>query len=78
MGGSTGAVVGARFIKAAEMCLRERIPLVFLPPGWCAKPTRLVLPCKWRASAIIGANETQGIPYISVLADPSAWWYQPV
>jgi acetyl-CoA carboxylase carboxyl transferase subunit beta len=28
MGGSMGAVVGGRFVRAAEICLRERIPLV--------------------------------------------------
>ena len=28
MGGSMGAVVGEKFVRAAELCLEKRVPLV--------------------------------------------------
>lgn len=72
MGGSMGAVVGARFIKAAEMCLRERIPLVCFATSGGARMQEALFSLMQmaRTSAIIEQMKLQGIPYISVLVDP--------
>ena len=72
MGGSMGAVVGARFVSAVNVCLKERIPLVcFSTSGGARMQEALVsLMQMAKTSAAIERMKQQGIPYISVLTDP--------
>ena len=72
MGGSMGAVVGGRFVRAAEICLRERIPLVCFSTSGGARMQEALFSLMQmaRTSAVIEQLKMNGIPYISVLTDP--------
>lgn len=72
MGGSMGAVVGARFVRAAEMSLRERIPLVCFATSGGARMQEALFSLMQmaRTAAIIEQMKLQSIPYIAVLIDP--------
>jgi len=72
MGGSMGAVVGARFVRAVNVCLEERIPLVCLSTSGGARMQEALTSLMQMAktSAAIERMKQQGIPYISVLTDP--------
>lgn len=73
MGGSMASVVGARFVKAAEVCLRERIPLVCFSASGGARMQEALLSLMQMAktSAALARMSEEGIPYISVLTDPT-------
>lgn len=72
MGGSMGAVVGARFVRAAEVSLRERIPLVCFATSGGARMQEALFSLMQmaRTAAMIEQLKLNGIPYISVLTDP--------
>lgn len=72
MGGSMGAVVGARFVRAAEMSLRERIPLVCFSTSGGARMQEALFSLMQmaRTAAVIEQLKVNNIPYISVLTDP--------
>jgi acetyl-CoA carboxylase carboxyl transferase subunit beta len=72
MGGSMGAVVGARFVRAVNVCLEERIPLVCFSTSGGARMQEALTSLMQMAktSAAIERMKQQGIPYISVLTDP--------
>lgn len=72
MGGSMGAVVGARFVRAAEISLRERIPLVCFATSGGARMQEALFSLMQmaRTSAMIEQLKLNSIPYISVLTDP--------
>ena len=72
MGGSMGAVVGARFVRAAEISLRERIPLVCFATSGGARMQEALFSLMQmaRTAAIIEQLKINGVPYISVLTDP--------
>ncbi len=72
MGGSMGAVVGARFVSAANICLKEKIPLIcFSASGGARMQEALIsLVQMAKTSAAIERMKKQRIPYISVLTDP--------
>lgn len=72
MGGSMGAVVGARFVKAANVCMEHRIPLIcFSTSGGARMQEALVsLMQMAKTSAAVERMKQLGIPYISVLTDP--------
>jgi acetyl-CoA carboxylase carboxyl transferase subunit beta len=73
MGGSMASVVGARFVKAAEVCLRERIPLVCFSASGGARMQEALLSLMQMAktSAALARMSEEGIPFISVLTDPT-------
>ncbi|RUO78271.1 acetyl-CoA carboxylase, carboxyltransferase subunit beta [Pseudidiomarina taiwanensis] len=73
MGGSMASVVGARFVKAAEVCLQERIPLVCFSASGGARMQEALLSLMQMAktSAILARMSEEGIPFISVLTDPT-------
>jgi len=73
MGGSMGSVVGERFVRAAHVCLEERIPLVcFTSSGGARMQEALIsLMQMAKTSATLGRLSRAGIPYISVLTDPT-------
>ena len=73
MGGSMASVVGARFVKAAEMCLAESIPLVCFSASGGARMQEALFSLMQMAktSAALARMSEKGLPFISVLTDPT-------
>ncbi len=73
MGGSMGAVVGERFVRAAETCLKERLPLVCFSASGGARMQEALFSLMQMAktSAVLARMSEEGVPYISVLTDPT-------
>jgi len=73
MGGSMGSVVGERFVRAVEVCLEKRIPLVCFSASGGARMQEALLSLMQMAktSAALTLLGKHGIPYISVLTDPT-------
>ena len=73
MGGSMGAVVGERFVRAAELSLKERRPLICFSASGGARMQEALFSLMQMAktSAALGRLADAGIPYISVLTDPT-------
>ncbi len=73
MGGSMASVVGERFVRAANICLSENIPLVcFSASGGARMQEALVsLMQMAKTSAVLSRLADQGIPFISVMTDPT-------
>lgn len=72
MGGSMGAVVGERFVQAANVALEQRCPLIcFSASGGARMQEALVsLMQMAKTSAVLARLREEGIPFISVLTDP--------
>ena len=73
MGGSMGAVVGERFIKAVDCALAENIPLICFAASGGARMQEAILSLMQMAktsSAIAQLNQ-ENIPYISIMTDPT-------
>jgi len=72
MGGSMGAVVGERFVRAVNVCLEQRLPLVCFSASGGARMQEALFSLMQMAktSAALEKMKAQGIPYISVLTDP--------
>ena len=73
MGGSMGAVVGERFVRAAELCLEKGCPLVCFSASGGARMQEALFSLMQMAktSAVLARLSEAGIPYISVLTDPT-------
>ena len=73
MGGSMGSVVGERFVRAVNICLEENIPLVCFSASGGARMQEALFSLMQMAktSAALAKMNKQGIPYISVLTDPT-------
>ena len=73
MAGSMGSVVGARFAKAAETALKHRHPLVCFSASGGARMQEGLLSLMQMAkvSAVLERLAKAGLPYISVLTDPT-------
>ncbi len=73
MGGSMGAVVGERFVRAASLCLQERRPLICFSASGGARMQEALFSLMQMAktSAALAKLSEAGIPYISVLTDPT-------
>ena len=73
MGGSMGAVVGERFVRAAEVSLKEKRPLICFSASGGARMQEALFSLMQMAktSAALGRLADAGIPYISVLTDPT-------
>jgi acetyl-CoA carboxylase carboxyl transferase subunit beta len=73
MGGSMGSVVGERFVLAARVALKERIPLLcFSASGGARMQEALVsLMQMGRTAAALRKLGEQGVPFISVMTDPT-------
>jgi acetyl-CoA carboxylase carboxyl transferase subunit beta len=68
-----GSVVGEKFVRAAEDAIRERLPYVMIAASGGARMEEGVLSLMQMAKtadAVRAMNEA-GIPYISVLTDPT-------
>ncbi|MGB0663938.1 MAG: acetyl-CoA carboxylase, carboxyltransferase subunit beta [Pontibacterium sp.] len=72
MGGSMGAVVGERFVRAANIALKEDIPLVCFSASGGARMQEALFSLMQMAktSAVLEKLRLQGTPYLSVLTDP--------
>jgi len=73
MGGSMGAVVGERFVRAAEAALRDNVPLVCFSASGGARMQEAILSLMQMAktSAALARLKNRNIPYISVMTDPT-------
>ena len=73
MGGSMGSVVGERFVRAVDTCLRESIPLVCFSASGGARMQEALfsLMQMTKTSAALRELSERGIPYVSVLTDPT-------
>ncbi len=73
MGGSMGSVVGARFIKAVETCLEHDLPLICFSASGGARMQEALMSLMQMAKTSAGLAKMQekGLPYISVLTDPT-------
>jgi len=73
MGGSMGAVVGERFVRAVELCLKEKRPLICFSASGGARMQEALFSLMQMAktSAALAKLSEAGIPYISVLTDPT-------
>jgi acetyl-CoA carboxylase carboxyl transferase subunit beta len=71
-GGSMGQAVGEKFSQAAQLAIRERIPLIcFAASGGARMQEALIsLMQMAKTSAVIERMHTEGVPYVSVLTDP--------
>jgi acetyl-CoA carboxylase carboxyl transferase subunit beta len=73
MGGSMGAVVGERFVRAVDACIEERIPLVCFSASGGARMQEALFSLMQMAktSAALAKLNKMGLPFISVLTDPT-------
>lgn len=72
MGGSMGAVVGERFVRAVNVALLEKMPLICFSASGGARMQEALISLMQMAktSAALEKMRQAGIPYISVLTDP--------
>lgn len=73
IGGSMGAVVGEKVTRAAERSLEKRMPLIVVSCSGGARMMEGVISLMQMAkiSAALARLDEAGIPYISVLTDPT-------
>ncbi|WP_457254411.1 acetyl-CoA carboxylase, carboxyltransferase subunit beta [Pseudomonas juntendi] len=72
MGGSMGAIVGERFVRAANYALENRCPMVCFSASGGARMQEALISLMQMAktSAVLARLREEGIPFISVLTDP--------
>jgi acetyl-CoA carboxylase carboxyl transferase subunit beta len=73
MAGSMGSVVGEKFVRAAKVALKNNIPLVCFSASGGARMQEGLLSLMQMAktSAILTQLSNEGIPFISVMTDPT-------
>ena len=73
MGGSMGSVVGEKVTRAAEQALEARLPLIVVSASGGARMQEgtLALMQLAKTVAALGRLEAAGVPYISVMTDPT-------
>ncbi|HYG99669.1 MAG TPA: acetyl-CoA carboxylase, carboxyltransferase subunit beta [Terriglobales bacterium] len=73
IGGSMGAVVGECITRAIERALEERIPLIIISASGGARMMEGVISLMQLAkiSAALARLDEAGVPYISLLTDPT-------
>lgn len=72
IGGSMGAVVGEKFVRAVDVCIEERLPLVCFSTSGGARMQEALISLMQMAktSAALARLREEGLPYISVMVDP--------
>ena len=72
MGGSMGSVVGERFVRAVNVCLEQKLPLVCFAASGGARMQEALFSLMQMAktSAALEKMRQAGLPFISVLTDP--------
>ncbi|MBD1583380.1 acetyl-CoA carboxylase, carboxyltransferase subunit beta [Pseudoalteromonas sp. S16_S37] len=73
MGGSMASVVGARFVDAVDECLKHDMPLVCFSSSGGARMQEALMSLMQMAktSAALAKMSERGLPFISVLTDPT-------
>lgn len=73
MGGSMGSVVGEKLARAAEYAMSHKTPLIFFSASGGARMQEgtLSLMQMAKSSAALARLQMAGVPYISVLTDPT-------
>ena len=73
MGGSMASVVGARFVRAVEQAMEDNCPLVCFSASGGARMQEALMSLMQMAktSAALAKLQERGLPYISVLTDPT-------
>lgn len=73
MGGSMGSVVGERFVRGVEAAIEQRSPLVCFSASGGARMQESLFSLMQMAktSAALGRMREQGLPFISVMTDPT-------
>jgi acetyl-CoA carboxylase carboxyl transferase subunit beta len=73
IGGSMGVVMGEKLVRAAETALARRIPLIIVSCSGGARMMEGALSLMQMAkiSAALARLDRAGVPYISVLTDPT-------
>jgi acetyl-CoA carboxylase carboxyl transferase subunit beta len=73
IGGSMGVVMGEKIVRAAELALARRLPLVIVSCSGGARMMEgaLSLMQMAKVSAALARLDRAGLPYISVLTDPT-------
>lgn len=73
MGGSMGSVVGEKFVRAVNVCLDNNIPLVCFSASGGARMQEALISLFQMAktSAALTRLSRRGLPFISVLTDPT-------
>jgi acetyl-CoA carboxylase carboxyl transferase subunit beta len=73
MGGSMGSVVGERFVRAVNASIEDNIPLVCFSASGGARMQEALFSLMQMAktSAALARLNRKGIPYISVMTDPT-------
>ncbi len=73
MGGSMGSVVGERFVRGVEVALRDNLPMVCFSASGGARMQESLFSLLQMAktSAALGLLREKGLPFISVMTDPT-------
>ena len=73
MGGSMGSVVGEKITRAAEEAVRRHVPLIVVSASGGARMQEGILSLMQMAkiSAALARLRRAGLPYISILTDPT-------
>ncbi|TQV76991.1 acetyl-CoA carboxylase carboxyltransferase subunit beta [Aliikangiella marina] len=73
MAGSMASVVGEKFIRAASLCIKEGLPLVCFSTSGGARMQEALISLFQMAktSAALARMSEKGLPFISVLTDPT-------
>lgn len=73
MGGSMGSAVGEKVTNAIEQAISERIPVIIISSSGGARMQEGVLSLMQMAkiSSALGKLDEEGIPFISILTDPT-------
>ena len=73
LGGSMASVVGAKFVKAAEYALENNVPFVCFSASGGARMQEALFSLMQMAktSAALAKMSEKGLPYVSVLTDPT-------
>ncbi|HXK57655.1 MAG: acetyl-CoA carboxylase carboxyltransferase subunit beta [Gammaproteobacteria bacterium] len=73
MGGSMGSVVGEKFVQGVNICIEHCIPLVCFSASGGARMQESLFSLMQMAktSAALGRMAKKGIPYISIMTDPT-------
>ena len=73
MGGSMGSVVGERFVRAVDTAIEHRIPLICFSASGGARMQEALFSLMQMAktSAALARLSKQGLPFFSVLTDPT-------
>jgi acetyl-CoA carboxylase carboxyl transferase subunit beta len=73
IGGSMGSVVGEKIYRAAKLALENNIPFILISASGGARMQESVLSLMQMAktSAILSELDDAGVPFISILTDPT-------